>query len=153
MRLDEYFPRERMKRMASYMREFAARFGIDDFQTRDRIPNTRRALALAEAAREEGKLDAYRSRAMDAHWRDGMNLEDDGDLRTIARDAGLSGDAVERSKSDPRYLARVDDTRKESERIGVQGIPTFVIGRSSLSGCQPYEVLVDFATRAGAPPR
>lgn len=131
------------------MKEFAARFGIDDFRQRERIPNTRRALALAEVAREEGKLDAYRQGAMDAHWRDGMDLENDAHLETIARDAGLAADAVARSKNDPRYLDRVDAMREEANAIGVEGIPTFVIGNLGLSGCQPYEVFVRFAEQAG----
>jgi predicted DsbA family dithiol-disulfide isomerase len=150
MRLDEFFPPERVKQMAEYMKTFAARFGIDDFRQPERIPNTRRALAIAEVARDEGRLDPYRKRAMDAHWKDGMNLEDDNDLRRIALDAGLSGDAVERSKSDSQYLARVDAIREEASEMGVRGIPTFVIGKDGLSGAQPYEAFVDFATKAGA---
>ena len=149
-RLDEFFPPQRLAQMGEYMKKFAASFGVPDFRPRDRIPNTRRALALAEVAREEGRLDPYRRRAMDAHWKDGMDLENDDDLKTIARDAGLSGDAVERSASDPRFLARVDAIREEAGQLGVQGIPTFVIGNLGLSGCQPYEVLAEFASRAGA---
>jgi predicted DsbA family dithiol-disulfide isomerase len=150
MRMDEYFPPERVGQMREQMRAFAAQFGVTGFNQPGRIPNTRRALALAEVAREEGRLDEYRQRAMEAHWRDGMNLEDDADLRTIAREAGLPDDAVERSMRDPRYLARVDATREESQRIGVEGIPTFVIGRYGVAGCQPFEVLAELASRAGA---
>jgi predicted DsbA family dithiol-disulfide isomerase len=150
MRLDEYFPPERLAGMAEYMRDFAAKFGVNDFKQRDRIPNTRRALALGEVAREEGKLEPYRQRAMHAHWRDGMDLENDGDLRAIAKDAGLSADAVERSRDDPKYLERVDAIREESEALGVQGIPTFVIGNRGFSGAQQYEVFVALAEQAGA---
>ena len=152
-RLDEYFGAGRVRQMEAQMKQFAARFGVDDFRQRERIPNTRRALALAEVAREEGKLDAYRERVMNAHWRDGMDLENDADLETIARDAGLAADAVERSRSDPRYLARVDALREEVNAIGVEGIPTFVIGRLGLSGCQPYEVFEQFAREAGVTKR
>ena len=151
MPLDRYFPPQRIQQMGEYMKSFAARFGIDDFRQRDRIPNTRRALALAEVARDEGKLDVFRSRAMEAHWRDGMNLEDDDDLGAIARDAGLADGAVERSKSDPQYLQRIDAIREEANRIGVEGIPTFVIGRLGMSGAQPYENFVRFAEQAGVP--
>lgn len=150
MRLADFFPPGRLDGMAEYMKNFAAQFGIDDFRQRDRIPNTRRALALAEVAREEGKLDAYRERAMHAHWRDGMDLENDTDLRAIAGDAGLSGDAVARSQSDPRYLQRVDAMRAEANAIGVEGVPTFILGRYGLSGCQPYEVFERLAEKAGA---
>jgi predicted DsbA family dithiol-disulfide isomerase len=153
MRLDEFFPPERVKQMADSMKTFAARFGIDDFRQPERIPNTRRALALAEVARDEGRLDAYRNRAMDAHWKDGMNLEDDNDLRRIAHDAGLSDDRVERSTSDPQYLARVDAIREEASEMDVRGIPTFVVGKYGLSGAQPYEAFVDFAMKAAVKER
>lgn len=145
MRLDEYFPPERLQGMAESMRKFAAQFGIEDFRQRERIPNTRRALALAEVARGEGKLDAFRSRAFEAHWRDGMNLENDDDLHAIARDAGL-----ERIEPDAEHFDRIDDIRDEAGRLGIQGIPTFIIRNLGLSGCQPYDVLAQFATQAGA---
>ena len=145
MRLDEYFPPERLNGMADYMRKFAAQFGIDDFRQPERIPNTRRALALAEIARGEEKLDAFRARAFDAHWRDGMNLEDDDDLQTIARDSGLS-----RFEPDAEHFERIDEIRDEADRIGVQGIPTFVIRNLGIAGCQPFETLAQFATQAGA---
>ena len=150
MPLTQLFPPQRVAQMAESMKSFAARFGIEDFRQRDRIPNTRRALALAEVAREEGRLEPFRSRAMEAHWRDAMDLEDDDDLQSIARQAGLSAGALTRSKTDPRYLARIDEIREEAGSIGVQGIPTFVIGNMGLSGAQPYEVFEEFAMRAGA---
>lgn len=150
MRLDEYFPRERLAGMHDHLRKLAAHFGIENFEPRERIPNTRRALALAEVARDEGRLDAYRVRAMDGHWRDGLDLENDADLERIARDAGLPDDAVARSKSDPRYLARVDAMREEAGAAGVRGIPTFILGRYGLSGAQPYEQFVRLAEAAGA---
>jgi len=145
MKIEEYFPPERLRGMRDYMTKFAAQFGIEDFRQPERIPNTRRALALAEVARDEGKLDGYRARAFEAHWRDGMNLENDEDLRTIARDAGLSlltaGDD---------HFDRIDEIREEADRIGIQGIPTFVIRNLGLSGCQPFDVLAQFAEQAGA---
>ena len=146
------FPPEKLSGMAVYMKRFAAQFGIDDFQQRERIPNTRRALALAEVARDEGKLGAYRVRAMDAHWRDGMDLENDDDLAAIARDSGLAENAVERSRS-VEILARFDDAREEANDLGVQGIPTFIIGNLGLSGCQPYAMFEQFAIEAGVLPR
>lgn len=153
MRLDAYFPADRLPSMHEHLRKLAAHYGVENFEPRERIPNTRRALALAEVAREEGKLDAYRTRAMDAHWRDGLDLENDGDLQRIARDAGLPDDAVARAQSDPRYLARVDAMRAEATAAGVRGIPTFILGRYGLSGAQPYEQFQRLAEAAGAAKR
>ena len=149
MRLDQLLPAERLHGMGTYMKNIAAGYGIHDFVQREHVPNTRRALAVAEVAREEGKLEEFRQRAMDAHWRDGRNIEDDGVLRDLARGAGLSADAVERSK-DAEYLRRVDAIREEANAIGIHGIPTFVLGRYRISGAQPYEAFALLAQKAGA---
>jgi predicted DsbA family dithiol-disulfide isomerase len=149
MRLDELLPRERLHGMSSYMKNFAAGFGITDFEPREHVPNTRRALAVAEVAREEGKLEAFRQLAMDAHWRDGRDVEDDAVLVELAREAGLAADAVERSK-DAEYLRRIDAIRAEANGLGIHGIPTFVLGRYRISGAQPYEAFVMLAEKGGA---
>lgn len=150
MRLDEYFPASRIPAMQEHLRRFAAGFGIGDFRTSDRIPNTRRALGIAELAREKGRLDAFRDAAMNAYWRDGRDLESDDVLRAAAAEAGLDADAAIRAADAPEYQARVDAIRAEASRIGVTGIPTFVFGdRLAVVGCQSYEVLAGAAEQAG----
>ena len=70
--------------MLGYVHAFAARFGIPDLAAPARLPNTRRALAVAEFARDGGRLDPFRAAAFDAYWRGGHGLEDDGELAAIA---------------------------------------------------------------------
>jgi predicted DsbA family dithiol-disulfide isomerase len=143
---------------AARMAQFAASFGVTGMKHPPRIPNTRRALAIAELAREKGVLDAFRRSAMEAHWREEKDLELDTDLGLIAGRAGLDrGEAVSASR-DPRYLARIDAVRAEANELGFTGIPTFVFGEledspSAVVGCQPYETLARAAERAGATPR
>jgi len=132
------------------LREFAASFGVTDLELPDHMPNTRRALAIAEYAREQGKLDAFRDAAMHAHWREGKNLEDEQDLRDIALGAGLEPEAALRAIGAKHYLQRVDAIREEASSVGVTGIPTLIIGRYGVVGCQPYEVIAQAAERAGA---
>src|SRR5215831_12850352 len=89
MPLSALFPGMDLPRMHERTRRFAARFDVTGFDPPDRLQNTRRALAIAELARDRGVLDAYRSAVFDAHWRRGMNLESDEDLRSIASSVGL----------------------------------------------------------------
>lgn len=131
--------------MREYMREFSGSFGVQ-MGFPERMQNTRRALAVGEYARQLGKQDVFRDLAMKAYWREGKNLEDDGDLREIAEAAGLGRGAVESVDTDPRWLAAIDEIRGEASRIGVTGIPTFIFGElegkwTAVVGCQPYEVL------------
>lgn len=150
MQVTDMFPAARVESMREYMRTFAAKFGLEDMGSPTRISNTRRALAISEFAREQGKLDAFRDTAMEAYWREDLNLEDDTDLRTVATRVGLTPDEALRAADDKEYLRRVDAMRAEATQMGVTGIPTFFIGDECVVGCQPYEALAASAERAGA---
>jgi predicted DsbA family dithiol-disulfide isomerase len=145
----------RAQAMAARSEKFAASFGVAGMKHPMRTSNTRRALAMAELARERGVLDAFRVSAMDAHWREGRNLEDDADLAEVARRAGLPpAEALEASRG-AQHLARIDAVRREASELGITGIPTFVFGSLdeqplAVVGCQPYEVLARAAQQAGA---
>ncbi len=115
------------------------------------IPNTRRALALAELARDEGRLEDLRAHGFDAYWRRGLGIESDDDLRRMGREIGLDPDTALAATSDAGLLARVDGARRRALEAGVTGIPTFDFGATArVVGCQQYEVLADSARRAGA---
>ncbi len=132
-------PRARLERMGAYMPQLAARFGIDNMATPEHLPNTRRALAMAEFARDHGRLDAFRDAVMEAHWTRSGNLEQD--LRTVASRAGLNPtDALQAADAAP-YLERVDALRAEAHGAGVTGIPTFFFGDEKVVGCPPDEEL------------
>jgi len=139
--------------MLNYMQTFAASFGVTDMRRSKWMPNTRRALAVAEFARDQGKLDEFRHLAMDAHWKEGRNIEDDSVLRDLALASGMDPDKAVLAADDPSYLKRLDDLRQEFRKVGTGGIPTFVFGKESVEGCQPYEVLEKVALRAGAKKR
>jgi len=137
------------------MAQFAASFGVTGMKHPARIPNTRRALAIAELARERGRLDELRRAAMEAHWREEKNLESDEDLAEIATRAALDPAEALSASRDPRYLDSIDAVRAEANELGITGIPTFVFGDLeaeplAVVGCQPYEVLARAAERAGA---
>ena len=133
-----------------YMQQFAARFGVQGMKHSRRIPNTRRALAVAEFARDQGQLDQYRWRTMDAHWKEGKDIEDSAVLAILASASGLDPEKALIAADGPVYLSRLDAMRVEFEKVGVGGIPTFIFGSEPVEGCQPYEVLAAAALRAGA---
>jgi predicted DsbA family dithiol-disulfide isomerase len=136
--------------MLGYVRSFAAGFGIEDLAPPGVLPSTRRAHAVAQRARDAGRIDAFRAAAFDAYWRRGRGLEADDDLAALAREAGLDPGAALAAATDPALLARVDAARRAAAAAGVTGIPTFDVGPSRIVGCQRYEVLADAARRAGA---
>jgi predicted DsbA family dithiol-disulfide isomerase len=149
MSLNVLFPSVDLKALHERTKAFAAQFGVTNFQPPDRLVNTRRALAVAELAREAGVLEKFRHAALEAHWRKGQNLEDDSVLAALATEAGLDPKAALAAADAPEYLARVDARQNQAKRQGVTGIPTLVIGEQRIVGCQPYEVLARVADREG----
>jgi predicted DsbA family dithiol-disulfide isomerase len=161
MPLTALFPAARVASIKEHLYEFAAGFGVTGIRHPDHISNTRRVLAIAELARDRGRLEAFREAGMVGYWREGRDLEDDADLRAIAAGVGLSPDEALAAADNPAMLARVDGRQADARRLGVTGIPTFVFGGAergeadteAIVGCQPYDVLAAAARRAGARPR
>ena len=148
--MSEYFGAERAAGMGRYLERFAASFGVEGLAPRERIPNTRRALAAAERARDLGRLHPFRRAVMNAYGLRGLDVEDDAVLAACAGDAGISPEEALAATADPRYRARVDAMGEVALRDRVTGIPTFLIGRRRVVGCQPYDVLVEAAEAEGA---
>ena len=146
--MESFFGSARRNEFQTYMTGFAAKFGVS-IGSPDHIPNTRRALAITEYARDQGKLEEFRDATMAAHWFEGKNIENDDDLKKIAASVGLDGGSALGAADDPRYLGRVDELRKEATLNQITGIPTFVLGDQKVVGCQPYQVIEQRALAAG----
>ncbi len=146
--LSEYLPDP--DAMLGYVRSFASGFGIRDLVPPLRLASTRRAHAVAQHARDAGRLAAYRVAAFDAYWRRRRGIESDDELATLAREAGLDPAAALLAAGAPAMLERVDAARHAARAAGVTGIPTFELGETRIVGCQRYEVLAEAARRAGA---
>lgn len=153
MPLTRLFGNVNLDALHARTQRFAAGFGVTDFRPPDYLHNTRRALAVAELARDEGVLDRFRKAAFDANFRAGKSLEADGDLKELARAAGLDPERALAAADDAVYLERVDARQVKARAEGVTGIPTFVFGNERVVGCVPYETLRAAALRAGATPR
>lgn len=148
----ELFPTAELDEMRTYLEEFAAGFQVGGLRITGHVPNTRRALAITEYARDHGRLHAFRESAMNGFWREGADLESDSDLARLAERAGLDPAAALRATTDPEFLGHVDRLRDEARRHGVTAIPAFHFGRIPFPvvGCQPYERLARAAEQAGA---
>jgi predicted DsbA family dithiol-disulfide isomerase len=147
--LADKFGEDRARAMVAHVQRFAAGFGVP-LRVPARSPNTRPALAVAENARAQGRLHPFRAAAMAAHWRDGLDLEDRAVLAECARRAGLDPARAVAAVDDPELRRRVDAMGRDAARAGVTGIPTVLVGRRRVVGCQPYEVLAAAAEAEGA---
>jgi predicted DsbA family dithiol-disulfide isomerase len=123
------------------MRERFAAAGLE-YNRPDVVPNTRLALRMSELAREHGLHQRFHDRLMDAYWAEATNIGDPDELRLLAGEIGLVGDAVERVIADPSaHLDLVQGSTRQAHALGVNGIPAFLLDRRLLVlGAQPLDV-------------
>lgn len=108
------------------------------------LANTRRALALAEYARDQGKLDHLHRPLFQAYFVLGQNLYDEAVLRGVAQQAGLDPEQAMAAVLDGRYEERLDQAAAQARAYGISGVPTFIINRKyKVVGAHPYESLRD----------
>ena len=105
-------------------------------------PRTRLAHQAAHWARTRGRFDAYHEALFRAFFERGEDIGQIPVLTGLAADLGLDADllreALERRAFEPSVVA----DERDAERLGVRGVPAFVVDRRALlSGVQPAETL------------
>ena len=104
------------------------------------IPNSRKALAVTELAREHGLHEAVHDRLMRAYWSDGCDIGDAAVLLDLVAEVGLDRGQAEEAMTAERYLARARASTQEANRHGINAIPAFVLDRRLLVlGAHPHE--------------
>jgi predicted DsbA family dithiol-disulfide isomerase len=164
LNFSDIFPGTEVEGVREYMRGFAQEYGVT-MGFPDRIPNTLRALAVAEYARSQGHLELFRDAAMEAHWNRGLDIETDATLVALAREADLDPRPALAAADDRDWRSRVESMAGIARRWGVSGIPTWVLipedwrpgqGRTPsgavplrIVGCQTYGHVVAACVAAG----
>jgi predicted DsbA family dithiol-disulfide isomerase len=147
------YVREKMKDPNNPLKRRAAAAGLKMVE-RQVIPSTRRAHQAAEYAREQGKLEPFNAAILRRYWSEGQDLWQWDTLRGAAQEAGLDPDAVQRAVEEGRYKEAVEDSVRQAHELGINAVPTFIIGdKFGLQGAQDYSVFQQAMQRLGAKPR
>ena len=138
------------------MTELAAQEGLEYHLDRTRGGNSFDAHRLIHLAAAHGLQDAVKERLMRAYFTEGEAIGDPDALARLAAEVGLDprGRAV---LDGDAYADAVRADEELARRIGIQGVPFFVLDRSyGVSGAQPAELLSSARRRwrqADAPER
>lgn len=143
---------ERYRRAHEHLKMLAAGAGLV-FNPPPVVANTHLALEASEFAREHGAFEKLHRRLFEAYFQEGVNIGDAEALIGLARESGLEAEELRRVLAEHSYVERLAETAREAHRLGITGVPTFIVGRWAVVGAQPYDVLRDAALRAGAKPR
>jgi predicted DsbA family dithiol-disulfide isomerase len=124
--------------------------GLPHAETLDKVPNSRRALMLAELARERGVFEQLHSRLFDAYWARGRDIGDHAVLIDEGGAVGLAESDVVDALLGQSYLELVETETRTAIELGAGGVPAWVIDRRLLvPGAQPQEVFEKVFERLG----
>ena len=119
-----------------------------------RTPNTFDAHRILWLAGEKGVQDAVMEALFKAYFTDGRDLSDRATLAAVAVEGGLDSKEVNELLAGDRGVAEVREWEQKGQRLGISGVPFFVInGKVALSGAQPPEMFraaIEQVTATGA---
>jgi predicted DsbA family dithiol-disulfide isomerase len=113
--------------------------------------NTFDAHQLVHLGHARGLQDAVVERLFRAYFTEQRSLFDQQTLVNLGVDAGLNRDEATASLGDNRFANAVDADIEIAHRLGVSGVPFFVIDdRYGISGAQAPETFLDVLQRVAA---
>jgi predicted DsbA family dithiol-disulfide isomerase len=132
-----------------YVLNMAKEVGLNyDFE-KAVVANSFDAHRVIQFAKTKGKGDAMEERLFKAYFTEGKNTADHAVLRQLASDCGLDSLAVQDVLSSEQFAEDVRRDIAESEKLGITGVPFFVIDRKfGVSGAQDPKVFLDNLNKA-----
>jgi predicted DsbA family dithiol-disulfide isomerase len=150
--LPEHVKRARAAGSEERLSQLAASNGMKFLSTR-RIYNTRIAHEATEYAREHGQDNEFHAIVFRKVYAEGLDISQWDVLRAAAEEAGLNAGEMQREVEAGKFTANVEEQVQQAYRIGVSGVPTYVINnRYAIVGAQPYEVFKGALERILNPP-
>jgi predicted DsbA family dithiol-disulfide isomerase len=132
-----------VEKMYENIRRRGDEFGIK-FGPRLLLSNSRMSLEASEYARDMGKYELFHERMFYTYFTESKDIGSLEVLTESARICGLDADELLQALKERRYAHRLEESRKEAEKINLTGVPTFIInGRTKVVGAQQIAVFKD----------
>ena len=112
--------------------------------------NSRLAQELGKWADTQPGGEALHDALFRAYFVEARDISKPAVLLEIAERVGLPVAAASEVLEKRTFKDAVDEDWKLSRQYGITGVPTFVVGRYGVVGAQPYEVLEQLVSKAGA---
>jgi predicted DsbA family dithiol-disulfide isomerase len=129
------------------LEQLAAAEGLEYHLADSQTGNTMDAHRLVHLGRAQRMQDVVIERLFGAHFTNNRSLFDAESLMTLGTEAGLTD--VETLLRGNLYEDAVIADHREAHRLGVRGVPFFLIdGRHGVSGAQSIPVFLDALVRA-----
>ena len=105
-------------------------------------PNSSILHALVYAAEMVQRDHDFVESLFKAFFIDGVDLTNRDNIIALATDIGLNETTVDSVLNDGLFMEKIEEDIQEATRLGIQGVPFFIINKSiGLSGAQPPEAI------------
>jgi predicted DsbA family dithiol-disulfide isomerase len=120
------------------------------YSDRSHTYNSRFAQEIGTWAETQAGGNAIHDKFFEAYFVDCRNIGDIEVIIDIVKSVGLDESEARAVLAERRFKDAVDADWEKSRACGVTGVPTFVTNNKGVVGAQPYEVLEQLVTEAGA---
>lgn len=136
------YPSEQWNRLMNNLETVAREEGIA-MAEHTLTTNSKDALLLAEAAKQEGRDRFYdlHENLFAAFFVHGKNIGDRSVLRELAAQSAINSDLVESAWADSKYEQRILSNYHEARRHAIQAVPSFLFGERKLTGVVPEDMM------------
>ncbi|NNL06403.1 MAG: DsbA family oxidoreductase [Gammaproteobacteria bacterium] len=136
------YPSEQWYQMMQNLEVIARQEGIE-MAEHNFTTNSRDALLLSEAAKEQGrdKFYALHEKLFAAFFVHGKNIGDRSILRELATESMIDEEAVEQAWQDNKYQQRINANYHEARQLEIHAVPSFVFGDRKLTGVVPEHTM------------
>lgn len=135
--------REQVEANFANLTEQARELGLEYHLAEAIHTNTFDAHRLTCFAAEHGLMDKMAERLLKAYFTEKKHIGDRETLADLAAEVGLDRDQVLDMLAGGEYADEVRADEEEAQRLGIRGVPFFVIDRRyAVSGAQPPELFL-----------
>ncbi len=137
------FPGYDLSQMINHFQQRGDEFGLE-FGNLSMLSNSRLALEASEYARDMGKHDGFHEAMFQAYFTDALDIGKWDVISRIAEHCDLDAEDMIKAVREGRYRERLAQVRQDAGKIGLTGVPTFIIeGQYKVVGAQPVGVFID----------
>lgn len=148
--IERALPADYVSQTRRNMERLAAEVGLV-MRPKDRLINTRLALAASEFARERGEFEPVHRALFKGYWERTIELDRVDDLAAVVAEHGLDPAELRDALATRRYEPVIDQHRADAEAMGIDAIPAHVVGRRYLLvGAYPVSTFREVLERLSA---
>jgi len=140
---------EQAEEMNAHVTGMAAEAGLTYNFDKAIVANSFNAHRFSHLAKKHGLGDAAEEQLFKAYFTDGKNTDDINTLIELGTAIGLNAAEVKQTLESDAYAGEVKEDIIEAQRLGVRGVPFFVLDRKyGISGAQAVPVFEETIEKA-----